>query len=331
MKKTLPIVVITGPTATGKTKHAVQLAQKFNGEIISVDSRQVYRRLDIGSGKDLQEYSSGGITVAHHLINIVEPETEYNLKEFCVDAWNAVDLIVKKNKLTFFCGGSTMYLDAILNQYALPGGMPNVQLRNDSTDKSLDELLLILKNIVPDEYDKYKDINNRNRLLRAIEIKQSAINCSTIYRLDKADIRYLIIGVYLPRAQVHCRIEQRLDDRLNAGMLDEVSELHRQGLSWQRLEFLGLEYRYVAQHLQGKLSYHEMRMNLLYKIRQFAKRQDIWFRKMEREGKIIHWINNDSQFISRSAELINQHLAGEQLPPPDIMLKDINYGNFVKT
>lgn len=328
MKKPLSIVVITGPTATGKTHLAVQLAAEFNGEIISVDSRQVYRYLDIGTGKDLAEYCINGQNIKHHLIDIVEPEEEFNLKEFCSNVWKSVNQIETENKLPIFCGGSTMYLDALLNQYTLPGGQPDIKQRHFLTGKSLEELQLELKKISPEAYDRFKDKNNRTRLLRAIEINNSAGITTRLNKTPIREARYLIIGTYLTRAEVHRRIEERLNDRFNAGMLDEIAELHHRGLSWERLEFLGLEYRYIAQHLQGKIGYEEMRLQLLYKIRQFAKRQDIWFRKMEREGKIIYWIKNDKDILLSSIKLIRSFLAGDNMPPVEIMLKNINYGKI---
>ncbi len=327
-EKPLPIVVITGPTATGKTHLAVQLAAEFQGEIISVDSRQVYRRLDIGTGKDLAEYCINGQNIKHHLIDIVEPDEEFNLKEFCSNVWKTVSQIETDKKLPIFCGGSTMYLDALLNQYTLPGGQPDIKQRHTSTGKSIEELQLEFKKISPEAYDRFKDKNNRARLLRAIEINNSTDIATQITKTPQREARYLIIGIYLTRTEVHLRIEKRLNDRFNTGMIDEIAELHHQGLSWERLEFLGLEYRYIAQHLQGKISYEEMRLQLLYKIRQFAKRQDIWFRKMEREGKTIYWIKNDKDILSSSIKLIRGFLAGDNLPPSEIMLKNINYGKI---
>ena len=322
MVNCLKTVVITGPTATGKTALAVKLASHFDGEIISVDSRQVYRGMDIGTGKDLEEYALNGKPVPHHLIDIVDPETEYNLMEFCRDTWAALKDIAGRNKLPVMCGGTPLYLDAILSGYELHGGPPDSGLRAGLSDKTPEELLNILRKADPAACDEFKDRTNRLRLLRAIEKASAptkALNNACSRELDP-----LVIGVYFPRQEVHRRIEERLDRRLQAGMIEEVEQLHQRGVTWQRLEFFGLEYRFIALYLQNKLSYEEMRNQLLYRIRQFAKRQDIWFRKMERQGQTIYWI--DSINGPDPFKLVEDFLAGRPLPPPQISIKDIFYG-----
>ena len=322
MKTGLKTVVITGPTATGKTALAVKLAAGFSGEIISVDSRQVYRGMDIGTGKDLEEYAHGGRPVPYHLIYMVNPGTEYNLMEFCRDAWTAIRDVADRNKLPVLCGGTPMYLNAILSEYELPGGPPDSNLRKSLDGKTLDELLEILKDNDEKVYDAFKDRDNRYRLLRAIEktaVTTNALNESNFCELDP-----LVIGVYFPRGEVHRRIEERLDLRLKNGMIGEVEMLHQRGVSWERLEFFGLEYRFIALHLQGILDYETMRNQLLYSIRQFAKRQDIWFRKLEREGRAIYWI--DQQKGPDPFKLVEDFLAERPLPRPEISMKDIFYG-----
>jgi len=322
METGLKTVVITGPTATGKTALAVKLAARFGGEIISVDSRQVYRGMDVGTGKDLEEYTHDGQPVPHHLIDMVNPEDEYNLMEFCRDAWQAISDIAGRNKLPVLCGGTPMYLNAILSEYELPGGPPDSDLRKSLDGKTLDELLEILKRNDEKTYDAFKDRDNRYRLLRAIE--KTAITTNALDESCFCKLYPLVIGVYFPRTEVHRRIEERLDRRLENGMIEEVKQLHQRGVSWERLEFFGLEYRFIALHLQGKLNYEEMRNQLLYRIRQFAKRQDIWFRKLEREGRTIFWI--DQQKGPDPFKLVEDFLAGRPLPPPEISLKDIFYG-----
>ena len=322
MKKGLKTVVITGPTATGKTALAVKLAARFGGEIISVDSRQVYRGMDIGTGKDLEEYTHDGKPAPYHLIDMVNPEDEYNLMEFCRDAWQAIRDIADRNKLPVLCGGTPMYLNAILSEYELPGGPPDSALRKSLDGKTLEELLEILKKNDEKAYNEFKDRDNRYRLLRAIEkaaVITNALDESSFRELDP-----LVIGVYFPRQEVHRRIEERLDRRLKNGMIEEVEQLHQRGVSWERLEFFGLEYRFIALHLQGILDYETMRNQLLYRIRQFAKRQDIWFRKLEREGRTIYWI--DQQKGPDPFKLVEDFLAERPLPRPEISLKDIFYG-----
>jgi tRNA dimethylallyltransferase len=321
MSETVKIIVITGPTATGKTALAVKLARNFNGEIISADSRQVYQGMDLGTGKDLDEYTVDGTPVPYHLINIADPACEYNLREFCKDTWQALENIHSAGHLPFICGGSALYLDAILAGYDLPGAPPDKVFRDELDSKSKQELLEMLKNANPQLFAEFKDTDNRKRILRALE---KAKNLERKLDVSRITIEPLILGVYFPRKIVHKRIEERLDKRLQHGMIDEVEQLHTQGVTWERLEFFGLEYRYIAEYLQGKTSYDEMRYTLLTKIRQFAKRQDIWFRKMEREGRDIHWIPEGN--CDRATKLVKDFLSGQPLPEPEIRIKDIDYG-----
>jgi tRNA dimethylallyltransferase len=322
MKKGLKAVVITGPTATGKTALAVKLASRFDGEIISVDSRQVYRGMNIGAGKDLEEYTHNGKPAPYHLIDMANPEDEYNLMEFCRDAWTAIRGIAGRNKLPVLCGGTPLYLNAILSEYELPGGPPDFDLRKSLDGKTMEELLEILKKNDEKAYGRFKDRDNRHRLLRAIE--KTAVPANALDESSFCELDPLVIGVYFPRKEVHRRIEERLDRRLKNGMIEEIEQLHRRGVSWERLEFFGLEYRFIALHLQGKLDYGEMRNQLLCRIRQFAKRQDIWFRKLEREGHAIFWI--DQQKGPDPFKLVEDFLSGRPLPGPEISLKDIFYG-----
>lgn len=279
-EKKVKVIAVTGPTATGKTALAVELAGKFDGEIISVDSRQVYRGLDIGSGKDIEEYGD----IPCHLIDIADPAHEvYNLARFCRDAFAAIADISGRGKLPVLCGGTALYLLALLEGYRLPGvelpprnsGMPRPKQLEDQPDS-----------FVPP------------------------------FELDA-----LLLGVYYPRAEVRERIKLRLDKRLANGMLDEERRLLDAGVSLEQLEFFGLEYREMAFHLAGKNSFEEMRETLLNRIRQFAKRQDIFFRKMEREGHVIHWLMRGDP--EKAAELIRLFLAGAELPQPEMKLTDI--------
>ena len=313
-------LVITGPTATGKTALAVKLAGKFNGEIVSVDSRQVYRGLDIGSGKDLEEYIGANPPVPYHLIDVCDPKDEYNLFNFCRDAAKAVKDIAARGKLPVLSGGTALYLNALLRGYELPGGPPKA--RDELRKLPVEELLEMLRKDDPEALAAVKDQSNPTRLIRALE----KVGCNKKSLLKEAELNMapLVLGVYFPRKTVHKRIEQRLDARLEHGMVDEVKKLHDQGASWERLEFLGLEYRYLALYLQGKLTYQEMRDQLLIRIRKFAKRQDIWFRKMEREGLKIYWTGED---ISLDPEdLVTRFLNNQTLPEPELYLKETFYG-----
>ena len=263
-------VVITGPTATGKTALAVKLAQEFSGEIISADSRQVYRGMDIGSGKDLSEYG----TVPYHLIDIADPaEQTYNLFEFCRDAFAAIADINSRGKLPILCGGTALYLHALLQNYQLPGGK------------------------LPE------------RRSGAARIRQQGTEPAFVppFQLDA-----LVMGVLYPRLTVRQRIEERLDARFASGMIEEVASLHASGVSYEKLEFFGLEYREIARYLQNLCSFDEMRKTLLNRIRQFAKRQDIFFRKMEREGISIHWLREGKEPDPR--KLLEAFIKDDPLP-----------------
>lgn len=313
MNEKLKFIVITGPTATGKTALAVELARRFGGEVVSADSRQVYRHLDIGSGKDLAEYGE----VPYHLIDIVPPGGSYHLKAFCDDARRAVADICSRGRLPVICGGSALYLHAFLKNYALPGAAPESGIRAELDALSLGELQERLRGLDPGFYEKFADRDNFNRLRRAVEIRLAP----GVESAPGPDMEFLAMGVLYPRCVVRERIEQRLSARLASGLIEEVQELHdRYHMSWEQLEFLGLEYRFVAEFLQGKSDLATMRRTLLDHIRQFAKRQDIFFRKMEREGVDIHWLKEGSR--ERAEQLTAMFVAGEPLPEPDFRLKD---------
>ena len=274
----VPVIVITGPTATGKTSLAVKMAKSLNGEIISADSRQVYRGMDLGSGKDIEEYQD----VPYHLIDIADPAVEvYNLGRFCRDAFNAIADIRSRKKLPVICGGTALFITALLDGYKLPGGA--LPPRDYSTPR-------IRQN--PDAPPSFEP--------------PFALNP-------------LIIGILFPRKEVRSRIELRLDARFDRGMVEEVRKLHDEhNVSYQSMEYFGLEYREIANYLQNRCSFAEMRQQLLNKIRQFAKRQDIFFRKMEREGHRIYWCEGGKN--PDPLALAARFLAGEQLPEPEFKL-----------
>lgn len=284
MSEKVKIIAVTGPTATGKTALAVKLAESFGGEIISVDSRQVYRFMDLGTGKDLEEYGA----VPYHLIDIADPGSDvYNLSEFCRDAFAAIADISARGKLPILCGGTALYLDAILKGYRLPGG-----------------------SLPPRE----------KGVARSSADYEAAPSFTPPFELDP-----LVIGVLFDRSVVRERIEKRLDARLAAGMVEEVRKLHdEKGVPYEKLEFFGLEYRETAAFLQGRSSFEEMRNTLLDRIRQFAKRQDIFFRKIERSGQTIYWCR-EGRFPD-PAGLVRDFLAGTPLPEPDFRLADVDYG-----
>ncbi len=282
----LRCLVITGVTASGKTRLAVQLARKFGGEIISADSRQVYRGLDLGTGKDREEYGSGDQAVPVHLLDLVEPGKDFHLFRFLDTARVALLDIASRNKLPIIAGGSPLYLQALLNGYDLVGGAPDPQIRLSLGKMPLEELIDMLRKEASPALFARTDLTQSRRVIRALEIARTGESGFPGEPLHNP----LILAPKFPRPVCHLRIERRLDERLSQGLVQEVEHLHNNGLSWEKLEWLGLEYRYVARFLKGELNWQEMRWNLLVQIRQFCRRQDIWFRKMEREGKVIHWL-----------------------------------------
>jgi tRNA dimethylallyltransferase len=317
-------IVVTGPTATGKTALAVKLAEYFNGEIVSVDSRQVFRHMDIGSGKDLGEYGN----VPYHLLDVVDPGEPYDLFTYLDQAKKALQDIAARGKMPLLCGGSTMYLDALLRGYELSGAAPDMELRNLLDQLSLEELNARLDELAPPDLDSFKDRDNALRLRRAIENTLATGKACCVGNDDTLLKNSLVLGVYFPRQEVHQRVENRLDSRLAEGMIDEVKNLHEvYGVSWEVLERYGLEYRYVSLYLQGKLDYKSMRDQLLYSIRKFVKRQDIWFRKMERENIDIHWVMRGNFDEARS--LVEKFLAHEPLPDSPVKLSETFYGNKI--
>lgn len=318
----IKMLFIVGPTAVGKTELGIRLARVFNGEIVSADSRQVYCGLDIGTGKDLEAYRIGGKPVIHYLIDIITPEDNYNLLRFCRDASEIIKGICRKGCLPIMVGGTVLYINAILSGYRLPGGPPDAELRESLKEMEIPSLLEILREKSPETYEKTKDKNNRTRIVRAIEKIQTANMGITLPTLS---VKPLIIGVYFPREEVHKRIENRLKQRFASGMIEEVQKLHDNSLPWERLEYFGLEYRYIAYYLQGKLGLEEMKKELLAKIRQLAKKQDIWFRRMEKEGHVIHWIQRGN-FI-KAANLVRRFLQNDSLPEPRLRLSEIYYGS----
>lgn len=283
-----PIITILGPTATGKTKVAVQVAQHLNGEIISVDSRQIFRRMDIGTGKDLADYSIGEITIPTYLIDIEEPGIEYNVFRYQQAAFDAMQKIRKKNKRIILCGGSGMYIEAILRGYRLFPVPENDELRNTLASKTDFELIDILSSYKSLHNDT--DTSERDRLVRAIEIEEHYKNHPELNERVKP-IDSCIIGLCGNRDEIRSKITKRLHERLKEGLVDEVQRLINEGIDPQRLIRYGLEYKFVTKYIIGQLSYDDMVEQLNIAIHQFSKRQMTWFRRMERMGFNIHWVD----------------------------------------
>lgn len=286
-------VVVLGPTAVGKTSIGVQIAYKFGGEIISADSRQTYRGLDLGSGKDLDEYTVCGKKIPYHLIDVADLSVEYNVFHYQQDFYRIFDSLVSRKVLPVIVGGTGMYLDAVIRGYDLVDVPEIPELRKQLEGKSLEELAKIYLELKPDLHTK-NDLLERERIIRGIEIYYGT-HGELAEKLKKSmykrpEINPLIIGTTLEREKVRENIKKRLQERIDAGMIEEVEGLHKHGFSWERLEKLGLEYRYCALYLQKKIPLEEMKEQLFIAIRQFAKRQETWFRFMEKNGVKINWL-----------------------------------------
>ena len=282
------MLTILGPTAGGKTSLAARMAYILDGEIISADSRQVYRGMDLGTGKDLDDYIVEGKQIPYHLIDIVDTGYKYNVYEYQNDFLEVYSEIQKRKKFPVFCGGSGMYLDAVLKGYKLIQVPANEQFRNELENKSTEELITILKSFK--KLHNTTDTDSRKRVIRAIEIE-------TFYDEFKdvddyfPKINSLLIGVKFDRNTRRRRITERLKQRLDEGMIDEVKRILDSGVSHEILIYYGLEYKYLTQYVIGEITFDQMFKQLETAIHQFAKRQMTWFRGMERKGLKIHWLD----------------------------------------
>ncbi len=289
----IPMITILGPTASGKTDIATHLAAELSAEIISADSRQVYRRMDIGTGKDLADYVVDGKRVPYHLIDIVEPGTKYNLFEYQRDFLEAYNDIRSRGKNVILCGGTGLYIESVLKGYRLIPVSENKELRHKLEGKSLLELTSILERLKAENNSNMHnstDVDTSKRAIRAIEIemayKEAHIEERTFPKIDN-----VIIGVGIDRDLRRMKITRRLDQRLQDGMVDEVKSLLDSGIPADDLIYYGLEYKFVTEYILGKSTFEEMHRSLEIAIHQFAKRQMTWFRGMERRGFTIHWID----------------------------------------
>jgi len=296
------MVTILGPTASGKTTVAVNLAFKLNGEIISADSRQIYREMDLGTGKDLEEYQIDGINVPYHLIDIADAGYQYNVFEFQRDFLKVYQAVKEKGTFPVMCGGSGMYLEAILKGYRLIQVPVNEERRAELQLLSLEALTEILK--------RYKSINNtsdtenKKRAIRAIEIEEFCL-AHPETDLSFPKINSLIVGVKYDRDSRRKRITARLEQRLANGMVEEVKKLLDKGLKPDELTYYGLEYKYLTLFITGQLTYEEMFTGLNTAIHQFAKRQMTWFRKMERDGFEIKWLDGYMPTDEKTEKIIS--------------------------
>jgi len=296
------LITILGPTASGKTPLAAALADKLGTEIISGDSRQVYRRMDLGTGKDLVDYVVDGRPVPYHLIDIVEPGYKYNVFEYQRDFLKAYGEIVAKGKLPVLCGGTGMYIESVLKGYRLLPVPENPELRASLEGKTLEELTDILR-----RYKKLHnstDVDTAKRAIRAIEIEEYYKQQPPEYR-EFPSLKSLIVGVDIDRELRREKITRRLKQRLEEGMVDEVRGLLTEGVSAENLIYYGLEYKFLTQYVIGELTFEEMFQQLETAIHQFAKRQMTWFRGMERRGFTIHWLDATLSMEEKLEQIIN--------------------------
>lgn len=300
-----PVIAIVGPTASGKTRRAVEIATALGGEIVSADSRQVYRGMDLGTGKDIEEYGE----VPYHLIDIRPAGTKYNLYEYLRDARNAVSDIAARGKQPVICGGTGLYVESLLKGMYLPEVPENRTLRDSLRGKNLDELTAILAAMK--QLHNVTDVDTPQRAIRAIEIQTYYAEHPEEARLalNPEPIPAVVIGVDIPREERRRRITERLDARLRQGMTEEVRRLLDEGVASEDLIYYGLEYKYLTLHVIGEMDFDRMRAELEIAIHQFAKRQMTWFRGMERRGIPIHWLPYDlptAEFTETAINLLRQ-------------------------
>lgn len=274
------IIVILGPTSAGKSDVAIKLAKKFDGEIVSADSRQIYRGMDLGSGKVTTEEQK---MAKHWMIDIVSPKTSFSAGQYKKRAMRAIDDILKRGKLPIVCGGTGFWIKSVVDNVEFPEVKPDWKLRTKLDKISAEKLFAMLQKLDPARAENI-DAKNPVRLIRAIEIAKTLGKVPETRSTPQYDA--LQVGIEMPKEKLHQRIEKRLEKRFSAGMLDEVANLHAQGVSWKRLESFGLEYKWLALYLQGKISEKEMKEKLLQESKNYAKRQMTWFQKDKR----ILWI-----------------------------------------
>jgi tRNA dimethylallyltransferase len=295
-----PLIIITGPTATGKTKLAAELAVQINAEIISADSRQVYKEMNLGTGKDYDDYVVNGQSIKYHLIDIVEPGYEYSVYEFQRDFNNAYKEIQSRNKNVILCGGTGFYIEAALGIKKYTKIDVNEDLRKQLNNSTTEELIIkLLKKL-----HNTTDITDRDRLIRAIEIELCKHN-ETDYTplIPLKSISFLID---LSRNEINNKIKTRLEKRLECGMVDEVEALTKKGISYNKLKYYGLEYKFIASYLLKEITYSEMQEKLAIAISQFAKRQNTWFKRMERQGIKLQKINGNISNTKKIELILNE-------------------------
>jgi tRNA dimethylallyltransferase len=283
------LIIILGATASGKTKLAVQVADALNGEIISADSRQIFKRMDIGTGKDLQEYHINGRTIPYHLIDILEPGERYHVDAFKNDFYQAFESITERNKMPILCGGTGMYIHSLLQNQTFTAIPINQQLRDQLDLLSKEELISKLQNDKNQNTD-HVDLSSKKRLIRALEISDYLKN-NQLEIVERPEIRPIIFGLKNEVEVTRAKILTRLNERFEAGLIEEVAKLIREGISKETLVFYGLEYKFIVNYLDGLLTLEDLKLKLGIAICQYAKRQNTFFRKMEKDNVDIIWLD----------------------------------------
>ena len=301
---TINLITVLGPTATGKTNLAVNIAQHIPSEIISADSRQIYKGMDIGTGKDLSEYSVDGELTPYHLIDIITPNKDYSVYSFQREFHKIYNNILKKKKMPILCGGTGLYIESVLLNYEMSDIKPNQHLREDLEKLSKDELIIFFKDINLKASKVWK-CDTKQRIIRGIEIASSKDSIRSNKSQSKTDLsKTIVLGIKMERDRIRERITDRLEYRLNNGMIEEVNQLLSDNLlTFERLNYFGLEYRYIGYYLSKKISYDDMFSKLNTAIHKFAKKQMTFFRRMEKRGVNINWIKNGN--LEEALNIIN--------------------------
>jgi len=301
------IIVILGPTASGKTRLAVRLARERGGEVISADSRQVYRGMDLGTGKDRGDFQIDDVTIPCHLLDLVAPGEDFHLFAYQRHFYRTFRELTSRGVLPILAGGSGLYLEAVVCGYVLREVPEDEVRRRELEDLDMPALTARLRAVQPALHNK-TDLEDRARLIRAIEIAEFSRKDGEHRDAEELPVlRPLVAGVRWDRDVLRRRITERLQARLQAGMVEEVQRLHDEGIAWERLRWFGLEYRYLGEYLQGQTDYETMFQTLNTRIHQFAKRQETWFRRMERRGVAIHWLAGDD--YDALQKLVDRHLS----------------------
>lgn len=284
------LIIILGATASGKTKLAVQVAEALNGEIISADSRQIFKRMDIGTGKDLQEYTVNNKSIPYHLIDILEPGERYHVDAFKNDFYSAFEKIAALNKMPILCGGTGMYIHSLLQNQTFTSVPVNLELRAQLDLLSKEELILKLQNNNSQLIDHVVDLSSKKRLIRALEIADY-LKHNQLETIERPEIKPIIFGLKNEVEITRAKILKRLDERFASGLIEEVEQLLKEGISKEMLVFYGLEYKFIVNYLDGELTLEELKLKLGIAICQYAKRQNTFFRKMEKDGADIIWLD----------------------------------------